>query len=267
MLKSQNCNINEKEGVLYITFPNLEKTGKVKHCFSTKIGGVSQGRYSQMNLSYTNGDKIENVDENFRRICACIGVEPSSIVKTHQTHTVNIINVNNLGELPEDIDGLITDKKGITLCSSYADCVPLIFLDPVREVIATSHSGWRGTVGEIGRLTVEKMIKDYGCKKENIKAVVGPSICKDCYEVDTTVADRIKQLSYLDIESVLTDKHNGHYQLDLKETCKQTLLFSGLKQENILVSDICTCCESDYLHSHRATKGQRGNLCVLIALS
>jgi len=266
MLERKNCIINEKNGVLYITFPILTNVG-IKHCFSTKKGGVSEGRYAEMNLSYTNGDNPRNVKENFRRICDALEVEPESVVMTHQTHTVNIAKVQKRGELPPDIDGLITDKKGITLCSSYADCVPLIFCDPKRRVIATSHSGWRGTVGEIGRLTIEQMVNDYRCQKEDILAVVGPAICKDCYEVDDTVANKIKELKYLDLSSALTDKGNGHYQLDLKDICRQTLEFSGLKKENILVSDICTCCNSDYLHSHRATKGKRGNLCAFITLS
>ncbi len=267
MLTSQNCKINEKNGVIFITFPIFEKAGGIKHCFSTRIGGVSQGRYSEMNLSYSNGDVEASVDENFKRICDCIEVETESVVKTHQTHTTNVVRVEKRGELSNDIDGLITDKKGITLCSSFADCVPLLFYDPVKKVIASSHSGWRGTVGEIGKKTVEKMVNEYSSKKENVLAVIGPSICKDCYEVDDAVISRIKEMTYLNLDKVLTDKGNGHYQLDLKEVCRQTLLYSGLKEENILVSDICTCCNSEYLHSHRATGGERGNLCAFIALS
>ena len=267
MLKSNNCKINKKNGVLYITFPNLTETGVVKHCFSTKIGGVSKGRYAEMNLSYTNGDDLEAVKVNFKRIAKCMDVKPSSIVMTHQTHTVNIMDVNNADEiLPDNIDGIITNKKGITLCSSYADCVPLIFVDPIKKVIATSHSGWRGTVGLIGKLTVEKMVRDYSCEIENIRVAIGPAICKDCYEVDEVVADKIREMKFLDLDKVLFDKGNGHYLLDLKDVCKQTLVHSGIKEENILVSDICTCCNKDYLHSHRATKGERGNLCALIAL-
>ncbi len=267
MLKSQNCNIKEKNGVVYITFPIFEKEKGIKHGFSTRIGGVSEGRYSEMNLSYTNGDKKENVDENFLRICEAIGVETESVVMTHQTHTVNIEKVEKVCELPEDIDGLITDIKGITLCSSYADCVPLLFYDKEGKAIASAHSGWRGTVGEIGRLTVEKMVSEYHCNKENILAVVGPSICKKCYEVDDAVIDKFKALEYLDISEISDDKGNGHYQLDLKLACKKILLRSGLLEEHILVSDICTCCQSKYLHSHRATGGERGNLCAFIALS
>lgn len=266
MLKSNNCNIKTRNGVLYITFPILEKLG-VKHCFSTRVGGVSTGKYSSMNLSYTNGDEKESVDENFRRICSVIGAEPKNLVLSKQTHTTNIINVTKKGEIiPPDTDGLITDKEGAVLCLSFADCVPLIFYDPIKKVIASSHSGWRGTVGEIGRLTIERMQSDYGCNPENIVAVIGPSICMDCYEVDDTVITEVNKMGIDLPQNALTVKGGGKYQLDLKELCRLTLIKAGLKESSILKSDICTCCNSDYLHSHRATKGERGILCSLIYL-
>ncbi len=266
MLKSNNCNINQKNGVMYITFPILEHLG-VKHCFSTRVGGVSNGKYSTMNLSYTNGDDKEKVDENFKRICNIIGAEPSNLVFSKQTHTVNIVNITKLGEIvPPDTDGMITNLKGAVLCSSYADCVPLIFYDPNKKVIASSHSGWRGTVGEIGRLTVERMSNDYGCNPHDIVAVIGPSICMDCYEVDDTVVREVMKMNIDVPPSALLQKGGGKYQLDLKELCKSTLIKSGVKETHILKSDICTCCNSQYLHSHRATKGERGILSSLIYL-
>ena len=267
MLKSKNCKINFKDEVMYITFPIFEKEAGVKHCFSTRIGGVSEGRYSSMNLSYSNGDETAAVDENFKRICSCIDVSHESVVKSHQTHTVNIANVTEKGqEIPEGTDGLVTNVAGITLCSSYADCVPLLFYDPKKRVVASSHSGWRGTAGEIGRLTIEKMQSDYGCNPQNILAAIGPAICKDCYEVDETVISALKKMDYLNLSSATEPHGDGHYLLDLKEICRQELIRAGVKEEHILVSDICTCCNSEYLHSHRATKGERGNLCAFIAL-
>lgn len=266
MLKSNNCNIKSQDGVLYITFPILEKFG-VKHCFSTRIGGVSTGKYSSMNLSYTGGDDKACVDENFRRICKVIGAEPKNLVLSKQTHTVNIVKVTEKGQImPPDTDGMITDVKGAVLCNSFADCVPLIFYDPAKKVIAASHSGWRGTVGEIGRLTVERMQSDYGSNPKDIVAVIGPSICMDCYEVDDLVINEVKKMNTYISPSALLKKGNGKYQLDLKELCRLTLIAAGLDDSNVLKSDICTCCNSEYLHSHRATNGERGILCSLIYL-
>ena len=266
MLKSTNCNIKSQDGVLYITFPILEKFG-VRHCFSTRIGGVSNGKYSAMNLSYTGGDSKESVDENFRRICKVIDADPKNLVFSKQTHTVNIVNISKKGEVvPPDTDGMITNVEGAVLCSSFADCVPLIFYDPIKKVVAASHSGWRGTVGEIGRLTVERMQSDYGCNPQNIVAVIGPSICMDCYEVDDTVITEVNKMSIEIPPHALMVKCGGKYQLDLKELCRLTLIKAGIKDSNILKSDICTCCNSEYLHSHRATGGERGILCSLIYL-
>ena len=267
MLKSNNCNINQKDGVMYITFPILERFG-LKHCFSTRVGGVSSGKYSTMNLSYTNGDDNDCVDENFKRICNVIGAEPKNLVFSKQTHTVNIVNITKSGEIvPPDTDGMITNVKGAVLCSSYADCVPLILYDPIKKVIASSHSGWRGTVGEIGRLTVERMSSDYGSNPHDIVAVLGPSICMDCYEVDDVVIREVNKMSIDIPKKSLTKKGGGKYQLDLKELCRLTLIKAGVSENNILKSDICTCCNNEYLHSHRATNGERGILCSLAYLS
>ncbi len=268
MLKSNNCSINSKNEVMYISFPIFENSDGVRHCFSTRLGGVSNGRYASMNLSYSNGDDAAAVDENFRRICSCIDVSPESVVKSHQTHTVNIVNVISKGQIvPEGTDGLVTNVRGVTLCSTYADCVPLLFYDPQKKVIASSHSGWRGTAGEIGRLTVERMVSDYGCNPKDILVAIGPAICQDCYEVDDTVVSALKEIKYLDLATAVEPHGKGHYLLDLKEICRQELVFSGVNPHNILVSDICTCCNSEYLHSHRATKGERGNLCAFISLN
>lgn len=268
MLESKNCTINTANGIVYITFPLLNERGNVKHCFSTKIGGVSDGKYAQMNLSYTNGDDPKNVDENFKRICKCIGVSRESLVMSRQTHTANVVCVNSADDIiPPDTDALITNKKGVTLCSSYADCVPLLFNDPENNVIAVAHSGWRGTVREIGKVTVEKMCNEYGVKKENILAVIGPSICKNCYEVDNAVIDKINLLSYFDRSAAIVEKPDGKFLLDLKEVCRQTLINCGILQKNILVSDICTSCNSEFLHSHRATGGERGILGALLAIN
>ncbi len=267
MIISDNCKINLKNGVMYITFPIFEKVGGIKHCFSTRIGGVSSGRYSAMNLSYSNGDSIECVEENFKRICSCIDVPVESVVKSYQTHTVNIVDVTHQGQdIPSGTDGLVTNVSGITLCSSYADCVPLLFYDPKRRVVASTHSGWRGTAGEIGRLTVEKMINSYGCRPKDILCAIGPAICQSCYEVDDTVINELKKITYLDMQTAVKPVNEQHYLLDLKEICRQEIVYSGVSSENILVSDICTCCNAEYLHSHRATKGERGNLCAFISL-
>ena len=143
------------DGTPYLQFPLLERTGIVDHGFSTRLGGVSRGEFASLNLSFDRGDEPEAVRENFRRIGASIGVKCEDMVLSQQTHTTNIRLIKEedrgKGVVRErdytDVDGMITDVPGICLVTSFADCVPLYFVDPVKKVIGLSHSGWRGTVG------------------------------------------------------------------------------------------------------------------------
>ncbi|HCR82268.1 MAG TPA: laccase domain-containing protein, partial [Lachnospiraceae bacterium] len=145
----------------YLEYPLFKNTGIVRHGFSTRLGGVSEGCYSSLNLSFTRGDKEEAVRENFRRIGESIGVNSEDMVFTQQTHTTNVRVVTDeergMGILRprgySDVDGLVTNVPGICLVTFFADCVPLYFVDPVKRTIGLSHSGWRGTVGKIGKVT------------------------------------------------------------------------------------------------------------------
>ena len=180
-----------ENGVPYLEYPLLADTGLVRHGFSTRLGGVSEGVCSTMNLSFSRGDDEAAVRENYRRMAKAIGVENDSFVFSMQTHTTNIRVVTSKDKgkglaTPldySDVDGLVTDEPALCLTTFYADCVPLFFLEPVKKVIGLSHSGWRGTVGKIGKKTVEVMQSEYGCHPEDILAAIGPSICQTCYEV------------------------------------------------------------------------------------
>lgn len=271
-MKSNTLNIYNQGELTYITFPRLEKSGMVNHIFSTKLGGVSPFPYGPMNMSFTH-DSAENVYKNYEILCNAANVDPSHLVLSKQTHTNNVLVVDKTHcgtgyTKPsfEDIDGLITNQSGVALVTQYADCTPLIFLDPVKKVIATSHSGWRGTVKEIGKVTVLKMQSEFGSNPSDIIACIGPCISKCCYEVDTPVYNEFAKLNYLDLAAIFTDKGNGKYMLDMVEANKQILINAGIKQDNMDISDLCTNCNADTLHSHRATKGQRGTIGVIIEL-
>lgn len=261
--------------VPYLRYPLLSDTGIVKHGFSTRIGGVSEGCYASMNLSFTRGDREEDVRENFRRIADAIGVRCEDMVFSQQTHTSNVRVVTEADRgmgitrplAWQDVDGLVTDVPGICLVTFYADCVPLFFVDPVKKVIGLSHSGWRGTVAKIGKETVRKMREVYGCDPGDILAAVGPSICQDCYEVSEEVIRQF-QAHFLekDWASLFYKKENGKYQLDLWRANALIFLESGIKTEHIAVTNICTHCNSDVLYSHRAMGDQRGNLAAFLAL-
>ena len=141
-----------------------------------------------------------------------------------------------------------------------------MFYDPIKQVIAASHAGWRGTVAEIGKKTVETMAVVFGCDPKTICAAIGPSIGACCYEVDSPVVDGFSALGYLDMKHFLTPKSNDKYMLDLWVANRLILENAGILSKNICVTDLCTCCNSQYFHSHRATGGSRGNLAAIIAL-
>ena len=164
-----------------------------------------------------------------------------------------------------DIDGLVTNEKGIVLVTFFADCVPLYFVDPVRKAIGLSHSGWRGTVNRMGEKTIEKMEEVYGSRREELVAAIGPSICMSCYEVGEDVAEEFKK-AFPKQEEILKKKQNGKYLLDLWSANYRILVNAGVKPENISVTDICTCCNGDELFSHRKSMGKRGNLGAFLGL-
>lgn len=273
LLQSKTLDIIKKDGLTYIQFPQLAACGAVKHIFSTRMGGVSNSIYGPMNLSFNRGDSRENVLENYKILCGAVGIDINKLVLTHQTHTANVRAVTEedcgtgiFKEPFSDVDGLITDRPGVALVTQYADCTPLVFCDPVRRVAATSHAGWRGTVQEIGAATVKKMIDEFGCRAENIIAGIGPCIGKCCYEVDDPVISGFKKLDYINISDIAEEKSGGKYMLDLVTANKLILIHAGIDPNNIDASDICTCCNSRELHSHRASPLKRGNLAAIIAL-
>ena len=180
-----------------LTFASWEGLAGVRHCFSTRAGGVSEGYLASLNFRRDSYDTPENILENYRRVAAFFDTTPDRIVCAQQTHTSNVRFVTQedagKGTVRDrdywDVDGLITDVPGLVLFTSHAYCCSIYFYDPVRRVIALSHSGWKGTVARIGAVTVRKMQEACGCDPANIYAAIGPSICADCYEVSEDVAE------------------------------------------------------------------------------
>ncbi len=257
-----------------LRFPVLEETGVVEHCFTTRLGGVSEGIYTSMNLSFTRGDKEEAVQENYGRIAQCMGASKDAFVCSDQTHTTNVKKATKEDagcgvtrpKTYQDVDGLITNVPGLVLSTFFADCVPLYFVDPVHRAIGMSHSGWRGTVGRMGRATILAMGQEYGTKPEDLICAIGPSICKDCYEVSEDVAEAFAAEFKGQEEKILEAKGNGKYQLDLWKANEIVLLEAGVKKGHLAVTNLCTCCNPELLFSHRASHGKRGNLGAFLRL-
>ena len=275
-------------GVEWLTYPALDDCPEIIHGFSTRKGGVSTGCLGEMNLSFSRGDDPENVKENYVGACTflgtastmqcmaeALGIRPEQIICSDQTHTKNvrIADSSHCGEgvtRPKtwtDVDGLVTNEHGVALCTSFADCVPLYFYDPVHHAIGLSHSGWRGTVGQIGAVTLETMHREYNTDPADVLAAIGPSICQDCYEVSEDVILELQKVyPQEEWNSLYYAKENGKYQLNLWEACRFTLLHAGILPEHLSMPNLCTCCNPDFLHSHRASHGRRGNLNAFLML-
>lgn len=295
VIRQNGVQLESGEELEYLTYPSLEKTGLVRHLITTRLGGVSKGEFASMSLSFTRGDREEDVQENYRRIGQVIGCPPENMIASQQTHTTNIrlVTSDDKGKgiiRPldyQDIDGLMTDEPGIALVTYYADCVPLLFVDPIHRAIGTAHSGWRGTVGRMGQCMVKSMGEAFGTRPEELYTAIGPSICQDCYEVSEDVAERFIDLEEgteeLRKELLLSGRYRvgydgnlpkvveqgiqpGKYQLDLWLANYIILRQAGVLPERIAITDICTCHNSDYLFSHRASGGKRGNLAAFLML-
>lgn len=275
--KTEDCQMHLKEaqGVPYFVFRNLEDTKLVRHGFSTRMGGVSKGHLAELNLSFTRGDDPERVRENFTRIGNAMGFDTGSLVFSQQTHTTNVrvATEEDRGSgftkplRYTDVDGLITNVPGLMLATFYADCVPLFFVDPVHRAVGLSHSGWKGTVGRMGKATVERMTEIFGTRPEEVLAAVGPSICQDCYEVSEDVASAFrKEFRDQADERLLYQKENGRYQLNLWRANEIVLLEAGVRPEHLAITNVCTCCNPELMFSHRASQGRRGNLGAFLGL-
>ena len=228
-----------------------------------------------MNLSFTRGDEDAAVRENYRRFAAALGFSEKDIVTSDQTHTANvrIVTDEDRGNgitKPRpytDVDGMITNVRGLVLATFYADCVPLYFIDSVHHAIGLSHSGWRGTVSKIGAVTVKKMQETYGTDPKDVYAAIGPSICQDCYEVSEDVIQEFQNsFAPEHWKTLFYKKENGKYQLNLWRANEAVFEEAGILKEHIAVTNLCTHCNPDLLFSHRTTGNARGNLSAFLAL-
>lgn len=273
---SEELEVKHKNQLLYLSFPALEGTGIVKHAFSTRIGGVSEGKFSTLNFTFTRGDNPDHVMENYRRMAEAMNVDLNRMVLSWQTHTTNVRQIREAdagkGIIKDrdyqDVDGMITDIPGITLVTFYADCVPLYLVDPVHKAIGLSHSGWRGTVNRMGKVTIEAMKQAYGSDPKDMVVAIGPSICQSCYEVGKETADEFKEnFSKNQWDELLSPgKSPDKYQLNLWRANEIIFRESGIRPENIHTTNLCTRCNSDLLFSHRKAGNERGNLAAFLCL-
>ena len=233
------------------------------HGFTTRLGGVSQGYLSSLNLGMHRGDSPENVAENYRRLAAAIGFSPEKLVLANQTHSdvVRVVTEDDcLGSLSHrdypECDGLVTNTPGIALMVFSADCTPILLHDPVTGAVGAVHAGWRGTASGIVKKAVAAMVSAFGCKPENISAAIGPNIGMCCFETDADVPEAMVSALGEDAKPFMIAR-GSKFHVDLKQMNALWLRRSGVT--NIEISTHCTACNPDLFWSHRVTKGERGS--------
>ena len=260
-----------KDELTYLVFTPWDHQNLI-HGFTTRVGGVSEGHLSSLNLGFNRGDKKENVIDNYKRVCDVLGVSIDSLVLSKQVHELEIIEVTqkdrgNGIRTPnkwESKDGIYTREKGVTLVTHYADCVPLFFYAPQYDMIGMAHAGWRGTLGEIGKKMIAQWSQE-GIPVEAIQVAIGPSIGPCCFEVGHEVAEQFED-RFPGADFIISQAHKEKYHINLWACNEQSLLEAGILNENIIQSKLCTCCHSDLFFSHRKTQGKRGTLGAFMCL-
>jgi len=254
----------ENNGIRYFRFdifPDSILQGVI-----SRRGGVSPAPWDSLNVGGTVGDEKARVRENRQRSFAAFGRKLVSIFDVWQVHSADVVCAEAPMEPGTDLikaDIILTDRPDVTLYMRFADCVPLLFHDPVRQVIGIAHAGWMGTVRGVGRAAVEAMCARYGSRPGDIQAAIGPSIGPDHYEVGPDVTAKFQDI-FGALAGGLIHNHEGHTYLDLWAANRLQLQQAGI--EKIESSEICTACHLEDWFSHRAEKGRTGRFGALMAL-
>lgn len=243
----------------------------VRHAFTTKAGGVSSGDCESLNLGFQRGDDPACVRENYAILARALDVPLSRMTRTQQVHedrvavvTEPVVGTGLSQPMNWNADALVTCLPDTPLAGFYADCVVTLFYDPVAKVCGVCHAGWRGTAKEIPAKTVQKMTEN-GADPAHIIAVIGPSICQNCFETDADVPDAMRAQMGAAVDRHILKK-GAKFHVNLQGIQVDTLLGAGLQPDNIINSGICTQCQSDIFWSHRATGGKRGVQAGVICL-
>ncbi len=260
-------------GLAFIQFPHFAASGLVEHGISTRTGGFSTGQWATLNVGYMAGDQPQHVRGNRRLICESMGLPLDAWTNGRQQHTDHIECVTaddrGRGAYSSDTcfpatDGLITDQPGILLAAFFADCTPLLLLDPVQPAIGVVHAGWKGTAKGIAAKAVAMMTDAYGSNPGDLLAGIGPAIGPCCYEVDEPVIEQFQDSHFGHCLKLAADP--GKAFLDLVEANRQCLIHAGVQPEKIQTISLCTSCRTDLFFSHRKEKGRTGRLAAVMAI-
>ena len=252
------------DGLRYYQFDIFSKN--VLNAVFTRQGGISPEPWNSLNLSISVGDDPARVAENRVHAFNSLGRNPASLHDAWLIHGTDVIFADaprSLDQPTQKADIIFTDNPEVSLFMRFADCVPLLFHDPKKNVIGISHAGWMGTVKGVAEVSVQAMEERYGSKPQDIVVGIGPSISVDHYEVGEEVAIQFREKYGKDAEQVVQSR-DGQIYLDLWTANALQLQKMGVEQ--IQISGLCTACNLDDWYSHRAEKGKTGRFGALLAM-
>jgi hypothetical protein len=252
-------------GPIYYQFEGW--AGDTRHGIFTRLGGVSQAPWLSLNVGGTVGDDPAAVAENMRRINTALDVDGQIACTVWQVHSADVVLADE--RVPgrrwlARADGMITNRPGLPLTMRFADCVPILFHDPVRRAVGICHAGWRGTVRQVATNTLRAMQDAYGTTPGDVHVGIGPSIGPAHYQVGAEVVQAVKD-AFGTTDGLVRLALDGSAYLDLWVTNRLALERAGVR--DIQVAGICTATRTDEFYSHRAEKGKTGRFCAVIALA
>lgn len=258
--------------VKYYTVDSFENTGRVKTCFSTRIGGVSTGGYHALNTGLKSGDDILNIRRNIDLLCYAAGFNTENMVFSDQVHgnNVRIAGREDIGKGAvrssdiRQVDALVTGDKNTAICIFTADCIPVFLYDFERNVAALCHAGWRGIINGIIAKTIDIMSSSFNSNPCCIKAAIGPSIGPCCFEVGEDVAGVFK-MHFKDTEGILLYS-GGKSFINLQSAARKQLMGSGVRDNNIIESGLCTSCNDNMFFSYRRDGSKTGRMISIMEL-
>lgn len=233
------------------------------HGFPERTGGVSTGLRASLNLGKRWGDDEHNVEQNRRLLAQHAGYDPEQLQATRHVHGTAVWRVGEPAPEPAEFDGLVTDRVGPVLGAFAADCIPILFADPVARVIGAAHAGWRGTVGGVAANVVARMV-ELGSKPADIRVALGPSIGPECFEVGPEVVEQFRA-AFGDVPGMVVQGPNKEH-IDLRVATRTVLERAGVAPENIDDRPPCTKCEPDRFFSYRRDGRDGGVHMAFIAL-
>ena len=255
----------EKDALRYYTFESLDDEGVLQAAF-TRHGGTSPAPWAELNLGSLVGDDASRVLENRRRVFQAIERPLESLYDVWQVHGTNVVCAEAprpSTALHQKADVILTDNPGVTLLMRFADCVPILYYDPIHRVVGLAHAGWQGTVRLVAEAAVKAMQAVYGSRPEDILVAIGPSIGMHHYEVGPDVIQEVENSFGSDASSLLPAQ-DGAVKFDLWAANRLVLEKAGIRC--IDMANICTACHSKDWFSHRGEKGKTGRFGVVIGL-